>query len=341
MVISRTPFRISFFGGGTDYPGWVKEHGGAVLATTINKYSYLNVRYLPPFFWHKYRIVYSKTELCSTVDEIKHPAVRESIRFLKIQDGLAIHHDGDLPARSGLGSSSALTVGLLNALHALQGQMLSKQQLAEEGIRLEQEILKETVGYQDQTLAAYGGFNHITFHQNGNILVKPMTLSANRISELENHLMLFYTGIPRTASNVAKSYVKKINNQEKQLSLMQSSVDDAISILNSKKDLNDFGKLLNEFWKLKKSLSSIVSNSEIDEIYEKAINAGAIGGKLIGAGGGGFLLLFVPPKNQKNVKEKLKKLVHVPFKFEHEGSQIIFFEPEENYSSALSRYRSK
>ncbi len=331
MVISRTPFRISFFGGGTDYPDWVKEHGGAVLATTINKYSYLNVRYLPPFFWHKYRIVYSKNELCNTIDEIKHPAVREAIRFLKIQDGLAIHHDGDLPARSGLGTSSALTVGLLNALHALQGQMLSKQQLAREGIRLEQEILKETVGYQDQTLAAYGGFNHITFQRDGNIIVKPMTLSANRINELEKHLMLFYTGIPRTASNIAKSYVKKINNQQKQLSLMQASVDEAISILNSKKNLNELGELLDEFWKLKRSLSPIVSNSEIDEIYKKAKSAGAIGGKLIGAGGGGFLLLFVPPKNQKNVKEKLKKLVHVPFKFEHEGSQIIFYDILEEY----------
>jgi len=341
MVISRTPFRISFFGGGTDYPDWVKEHGGAVLATTINKYCYLNVRYLPPFFWHKYRIVYSKTELCNTVDEIKHPAVRETIRFLKIQDGLAIHHDGDLPARSGLGSSSALTVGLLNALHALQGHMLSKEQLSKEGIRLEQEILKETVGYQDQTLAAYGGLNHITFQQNGNIIVKPITLSAKRINELEDHLMLFYTGIPRVASNVARSYVKKINNQAKQLTLMQASVDEALSILNSKKDLNDFGYLLNDFWKLKRSLSPLVSNTEIDEIYKKALSAGAIGGKLIGAGGGGFLLLFVPPRNQKKVKEKLRKLVHVPFKFEHEGSQIIFFEPEENYSTTLSRNRSK
>ena len=336
MVISRTPFRISFFGGGTDYPAWVSEHGGAVLATTINKYSYLNVRYLPPFFWHKYRIVYSKNEMCNSIDEIAHPAVRETIRFSKITQGLAIHHDGDLPARSGLGSSSALTVGLLNALHALQGKMISKQQLAKDSIHIEQEILKETVGYQDQTLAAYGGLNHITFQKDGNSIVAPLTLSAKRILELENHLMLFYTGIPRIASNVAKSFVKKIGNQREQLSIMQDSVDEALAILDSKKDIKSFGELLDEFWKLKRSLSPQVSNSAIDDVYKKARNAGAIGGKLIGAGGGGFLLLFVPPTNQKKVREKLSKLVHVPFNFEREGSQIIFFDPEEDYS-ALSQ----
>jgi len=341
MVISRTPFRISFFGGGTDYPAWVKEQGGAVLATTINKYCYLSVRYLPPFFWHKYRIVYSKTELCNTIDEIKHPAVREIIRYLKIRQGLAIHHDGDLPARSGLGSSSALTVGLLNALHSLLGQMISKQQLAKESIHIEQEILKETVGYQDQTLAAYGGFNHIIFHKNGNITVKPITISPKRIKEFESHLMLFYTGIPRIASNVAKSYVGKIDNKTKQLSVMQESVDEALSILTSKKDIKSFGQLLNEFWQLKKSLSQQVSNAAIDEIYDNAISAGALGGKLIGAGGGGFLLLFVPPKKQKKVRTRLNKLIHVPFAFEPYGSQIIFFDPEEDYTYSLSRYKIK
>jgi len=341
MVISRTPFRISFFGGGTDYPAWVKEQGGAVIATTINKYCYLSVRYLPPFFWHKYRIVYSKTELCNTIDEIKHPAVREIIRYLKIRQGLAIHHDGDLPARSGLGSSSALTVGLLNALHSLLGQMISKQQLAKESIHIEQEILKETVGYQDQTLAAYGGFNHIIFHKNGNITVKPITISPKRIKEFESHLMLFYTGIPRIASNVAKSYVGKIDNKTKQLSVMQESVDEALSILTSKKDIKSFGQLLNEFWQLKKSLSQQVSNAAIDEIYDNAISAGALGGKLIGAGGGGFLLLFVPPKKQKQVRTRLNKLIHVPFAFEPYGSQIIFFDPEEDYTYSLSRYKIK
>jgi D-glycero-alpha-D-manno-heptose-7-phosphate kinase len=338
MVISRTPFRISFFGGGTDYPEWVKEQGGAVLATTINKYCYLSVRYLPPFFWHKYRIVYSKTEMCNTIDEIKHPAVREIIRYLKIRNGLEIHHDGDLPARSGLGSSSSLTVGLLNALHALLGQMRSKQQLAKESIHLEQEILKETVGFQDQTLAGYGGFNHIIFHKNGNITVKPITISAKRTQELEKNLMLFYTGIPRIASNIAKSYVDKIDNKKKQLSFMQNSVDEALSILTSKKDLRNFGELLNSSWAMKRSLSPQVSNSAIDNIYQTSLKAGAIGGKLIGAGGGGFLLLFVSPKDQKKVRARLKKLIHVPFKFEQGGSQIIFFDPEEDYTDALSRH---
>ncbi len=332
MVISRTPFRISFFGGGTDYPAWYRENGGAVLATTINKYCYLNVRFLPPFFWHKFRIVYSKIESRNSVKEIAHPAVREIIRFLKIKRGLEIHHDGDLPARSGLGSSSAFTVGLLHALHALEGRMPNKHQLAKESIYLEQKVLRETVGSQDQVLAAHGGFNYITFHKNGEIKLRPITLSSNRIEELENHLMLFYTGIPRIASKVAKSYVKKIDHQKKQLSIMQDSVDVALSILTGHEDIKSFGELLNEFWQIKKTLSPQVSNSTIDEIYKKSQIAGAIGGKLIGAGGGGFLLLFVPPRSQKKVRESLKKLIYVPFKFEHDGSQIIFFDKEEDYS---------
>jgi D-glycero-alpha-D-manno-heptose-7-phosphate kinase len=271
-------------------------------------------------------------ETCNTIDEIIHPAVREILRHLKISKGLEIHHDGDLPARSGLGSSSALTVGLLNALHALLGHMPNKHSLAKESIYLEQEVLKETVGSQDQVLVAHGGFNHISFHKNEEITLRPVTIPSKRIQELENHLMLFYTGIPRIASKIAKSYVKKIDNKKKQLHMMHDSVEEALSILTSKKDLKSFGQLLNEFWQLKKSLSPQVSNSVIDEIYKKAQSAGAIGGKLIGAGGGGFLLLFVPPRSQKKVRESLKKLVHVPFKFEHEGSQIIFFNQAEDYS---------
>lgn len=332
MVISRTPFRISFFGGGTDYPAWYRNHGGSVLATTINKYCYLTVRFLPPFFGNKYRLVYSKIETCQKLDEIKHPVVRETIRYLLIEKGLEIHHDGDLPARSGLGSSSAFTVGLLNALYALKGKMINKKQLAKESIYLEQEVLKETVGSQDQVLAAHGGFNHITFNKNGEITLKPITLTSARTRELENHLMLFYTGIPRIASKVAKSYVKKIKTREKQLSIMQDSVEEALSILTGKRDMKSFGELLNEFWQLKRSLSPQVSNSTIDEIYKKSLSCGAIGGKLIGAGGGGFLLLFVPPRSQKKVRESLKKLIYVPFKFEHDGSQIIFFDREEDYS---------
>lgn len=333
MVISRTPFRISFFGGGTDYPTWYRNHGGSVLATTINKYCYLTCRYLPPFFDHKFRIVYAKIESCQTVDKIVHPAVREVIRFLKIDRGLEIHHDGDLPARSGIGSSSAFTVGLLNALYALKGHMSNKRQLAMESIHLEQDILKETVGSQDQVLAAYGGFNHITFHPDGEISIKPVTLPTGRINGLNDHLMLFYTGISRTASEVAKSYVNNIDDQKQRLRIMQDLVEEAVSILSSGQNITKFGALLHEAWQTKRSLSPLVSNSFIDDVYQQALSAGSIGGKLIGAGGGGFLLLFVPPSHQGKVRQKLSKFLYVPFQFESLGSQIIFFDQREDYSS--------
>lgn len=337
MVISRTPFRISFFGGGTDYPDWYKKNGGSVLATTIDKYCYLTVRYLPPFFDNKYRIVYNLVERCKKVNQILHPAVREVIKFLKIKEGLEIHHDGDLPARSGLGSSSAFTVGLLHALYALIGYMPNKQKLAKDSIYLEQNILKETVGSQDQVLAAYGGFNHVTFNQDGEMIIKPVTISSQRVEELQNHLMLFYTGIVRTASDVAKTFVPDIEQKEKQLFTMNEMVDQALNILNSKQDIRDFGKLLHESWSLKRTLSSSVSNTFIDNIYLNALSAGAIGGKIIGAGGGGFLLLFVPPSYQVKVRRKLNKLLHVPFKFERQGSQIIFFDTQEEYSLGFKK----
>ncbi len=337
MIISRTPFRISFFGGGTDYPAWYKKNGGSVLATTINKYCYISARYLPPFFGNKYRIVYSKIESCNNLLEIVHPSVREIIRFLKIGEGLEIHHDGDLPARSGLGSSSAFTVGLLNALYALKGHMPNKQKLAKESIYLEQEVLKETVGSQDQIQASYGGFNHVTFQTSGEILVKPVTISQKRIKELEDHLMLFYTGIVRTSSDIAKTFINKIDEQKKQLSIMQNLVEEALEILNSNQSINNFGKLLHDAWLIKRSLSSAVSNSLINDIYLKALSSGAIGGKIIGAGGGGFLLLFVPPSHQYQVREKLKKLIYVPFKFETQGSQIIFYDAREDYSAEIER----
>lgn len=337
MIISRTPFRISFFGGGTDYPSWYKNHNGAVLATTINKYCYLTVRYLPPFFGNKYRLVYSKIENCQNLEDIEHPSAREIIRYLGIEEGLEIHHDGDLPARSGLGSSSAFTVGLLHALYALKGQMPNKTRLAKESIHLEQEILKETVGSQDQVLAAHGGFHKIHFNLDGEIYVQPMTLPSERTWELNDHLMLFYSGLPRIASNVAKSYVNNIDNQRRQLRIMQDLVEEAISVLGSSKDINLFGELLNEGWQLKRTLSSSVTNSFIDEVYEQALKSGATGGKLIGAGGGGFILLFVPPAFQKRVREKLNKLIYVPFKFESQGSQIIFYDDQEDYSFELKQ----
>lgn len=331
MIISRTPYRISFFGGGTDYPAWYRTYGGTVLATTINKYCYLTCRYLPPFFEHRIRVVYSRIENCHTVDEIAHPAVREVLRYLDIDRGVEIHHDGDLPARSGIGSSSAFTVGLLNALYALKGRIPSKQQLAMESIFIEQECLKETVGSQDQVMAAHGSFNHVIFHPNSEITVKPMTLPRERIHELEAHLMLFFTGVKRTASDIASSFIQDVGGREQQLRQMASMVDEGISILAGGGDITRFGRLLNEAWKAKRSLSSKISSPFIEELYNQAIAAGAIGGKLIGAGGGGFLMLFVCPSNHKRVIESLSQLIYVPVKFAFSGSQIIFFDPEEDY----------
>lgn len=332
MIISRTPHRISFFGGGTDYPAWYRQHGGAVLAATIDKYCYLTCRYLPPFFEHRIRVVYSCIENCQSIDEINHPAVREVLRFLSVTRGIEIHHDGDVPARSGMGSSSAFTVGLLHAIHALQGRMVSKHQLAMEGIQLEQEILKEVVGSQDQVLAAYGGLNHVCFAPSGEITVRPITISQERQSELNSHLMLVYTGIKRTASDVAGTYLPLMDERRRQLRVMMDLVQEGLSVLTSNKDITIFGDLLHEAWMEKRSLGAAVSNSDVDEIYTTARSCGAVGGKLLGAGGGGFLLLFVPPECQINVRQRLDRLIHVPFRFETSGSQIIFFDSETDYS---------
>lgn len=333
MIISRTPFRVSFFGGGTDYPAWYRVHGGTVLAATIDKYCYLSCRYLPPFFEHRMRLVYSKIENCMTVDDISHPSVREVLKFLSIDRGLEIHHDGDLPARSGMGSSSAFTVGLLNALYALKGQMPSKLQLAAESIHIEQERLKEAVGSQDQVMAAFGGVRHVSFNPNGEINARPVTVSHDRLAQLNDHVMLFYTGIKRTASDIAETYVTNIEQRRRQLRLMKELVEEAINILNSDNDLLAFGELLHEAWQAKRSLSGKVSNPQVDSLMDQAQRAGAIGGKLTGAGGGGFLLLFVPPERRASVENALRNLIHVPFKFEFSGSQIIFFEPENDYSA--------
>jgi D-glycero-alpha-D-manno-heptose-7-phosphate kinase len=304
------------------------------LATSIDKYCYLTCRRLPPFFEHKHRLVYSYIEKVATVDEIKHPAAREVLRFMNIPHGVEIHHDGDLPARSGMGTSSAFTVGLLQALHALKGQMVSKQQLAAESIHIEQNILKETVGSQDQVQSAHGGFNHVTFETNGEITVLPMTLPRERLQHLNDHLMLFYTGIKRTASDVAKSYVTDIDSKERQLRIMRDLVEECAALLNSDKDLNGFGRLLHEAWQAKRSLSAQVTNSDVDAIYDAARDVGALGGKLTGAGGGGFMLLFVPPDRQDKVRETLKRLLLVRFRFEFNGSQIVHYDPGEDFSAA-------
>lgn len=328
MIITRTPYRISFFGGGTDYPAWYRRHGGAVLGVTIDKYCFISCRYLPPFFDHSYRVVYSKIELCQDITQIEHPAVREVLRYAGIDGGLEIHYDGDLPARSGIGSSSSFTVGLLNAVYALMRRHMSKRELARESTLIEQDILKETVGSQDQYFAAYGGLNHIKFDPSGEITVQPMVLPSERVQELNAHLMLFYTRIARTASDVAKTYVENIEAKERQLRAIGGMVSEGMGILSSDRDISDFGRLLHEAWQAKSSLSAEVSNFAIDEVYTASRAAGAIGGKLLGAGGGGFILLFAHPSAQPAIRRRLAKLVHVPFQFDYTGSQVIFFDPQ-------------
>lgn len=325
MIISKTPFRISFFGGGTDYPVWVREYGGAVLGTTINKYAYITCRYLPPFFKHKYRIVYSQMENVQSIDDINHPSVRECIRFSGIKSGLEIHHDSDLPARSGLGSSSTFTVGMLNCLNALQGKYISKEKMAKDAIIVEQDLIGENVGCQDQIHAAYGGLNHIEFFQNGSFKINSVIIKNETINALQNHCLLFFTGISRFASNVALEQIKKTPEKKKELNIMQEMVIEALNLLNRENvDIEDFGKLLHESWKLKRSLTTKITNDEIDQIYKIALNAGATGGKLLGAGGGGFILFIAKPELHEPIKQKLKNMLHVPFAFNKNGSSIIF-----------------
>lgn len=331
MIISRTPYRVSFFGGGTDYPVWFNEHGGAVLGTTINKYCYITCRCLPPFFEHKHRIVYSYMENVRDIDEIRHPSARETLRFMDITKGVEIHHDGDLPARTGLGSSSSYTVGLLHALYALKGIMPSKMRLAEEAIHIEQDMIKENVGSQDQVLVAFGGLSRVSFSRDRHIEVQPITIKPDRLELLQNHLMLFFTGFSRTASEIAGEQIKETPNKKRELAEMCQMVDTAINILNGDSDLSEFGKLLHESWQLKCSLSNKISTPNIDSIYERATRAGAAGGKLLGAGGGGFMLFFASPELQPGIRESLHDLLHVPFQFENSGSRVIFYEPDLYY----------
>ncbi len=328
MIISRTPFRISFFGGGTDYPAWFRENGGVVLATAIDKYCYISCRHLPPFFEHKYRIVYSKIENVQNIADIKHPAVRAALDWLHCEDGLEIHHDGDLPARSGLGSSSAFTVGLINAIKALRGQYITDEQLARDAIHIEQDILKENVGSQDQISTAYGGFNRIQFLTDNSFKVTPVVLPPARVERLERHLMLFFTGISRFSSDIAKSQIENIKERQTELRRMEEMVGEALAVLGRQNaGLDDFGRLLDEGWKHKRGMSNKVSNSTIDDIYADAQKAGALGGKLLGAGGGGFMLFFVEPEQRDALRERLRKLIHVPFRFERSGSRIVLYQP--------------
>ncbi len=328
MIISRTPFRVSLFGGGTDYPDWIREHGGAVLGMAINKYCYLTVRSLPPFFEHKHRIVYSKIEQVRETSEIVHPAVRAVFSELAIDDGLEVHHDADLPARSGLGSSSSFTVGLLNTLHALRGRMMSKAELCNEAIRIEQEVIGESVGCQDQVWAAYGGLNRIEFPREGGFSVRPVVLGHGRRQELVASLILVFSGLSRFASDVAEEKISNIARNERQLFTMRRMVDQAMDLLlDENEPVHRLGEMLNESWMLKRSLASCVSNSRIDDIYEAAMAAGASGGKLLGAGGGGFLAFVTRPERRAAVCEALRGLIQVTFEIDNEGSRIMIYEP--------------
>jgi len=327
LILSRTPYRISFFGGGTDYPEYYMEHGGKTLGVAIDKYSYLNVRDLPPFFNYKHRIVYSNQENVNNLNEIIHPSVRETLKYMNIDKGISIHHDGDIPARSGMGSSSAFTVGLINSINALNGKMSSKEELTKQSIYIEQHLIKENVGSQDQTFAAYGGLNVINFLQNGKISVEPIILKQQRMLEFQDNIMLFFSGLSRTASEVVAEQMKKTSINVPNLNKMKDLVDQAYQILVSNKNLNEFGKLLNSTWELKKSLSSKVTNKEIDNMYNKAIKAGAIGGKLLGAGGGGFMAFYVEKEHQNAVKNALNNYLHIPFNFDFDGSKIVVYEP--------------
>lgn len=342
MIITRTPLRISFFGGGTDYPVWYREFGGAVLSTTIDKCCYITCRRLPPFFEYHSRISYSKVENVGCNSAIEHPSVRGCLQFMGVEDGVEIHHVADLPARTGLGTSSAFTVGLLLGLYALREQMRGKHALALDAIRVEQDVLKEAVGSQDQISAAYGSFNRINFLTDGNFEVKPIIAPAARLTELQQHCALFFTGFSRIASEIAREQIKVTPKRKRELETMRQMVDEAEAIVsNSNRSLDEFGNLLNEAWQIKRTLTNNITNNSIDEIYEAGRSAGALGGKLLGAGGGGFMLFFVSPERRKELRMRLKNLLCVPFSFSNRGSHVVVHEPDEVYEKSLTAERSE
>ncbi|AYV45935.1 kinase [Caulobacter flavus] len=340
MIIVRTPLRVSFFGGGTDHPGWFKHHGeGAVLSTTINKYVYITLRHTPPVFDFNYRVVWREIEQTRSVDEIVHPVVREVLRNYTSTDapGYEIVYNADLPARSGLGSSSAFTVAALHALWHNSGEEVSKMRLAREAIRVEQDLLKEPVGSQDQTAVAFGGLNQIDFGKDGGLTVSPIQVSGDRMRHLEDHLMMFFTGFTRDAGSIEKNKVENFANKREQMEKVYSMVAEGRRVLEDDRvSLLEFGDLLDQGWRAKRSLATGVSNGPIDQAYELARQAGAIGGKLLGAGGGGFLLFFVPPDRRAAVAEAMSRFefqpgrstVEVPFRFEDLGSSVVLHRPE-------------
>jgi D-glycero-alpha-D-manno-heptose-7-phosphate kinase len=341
MIITSTPLRISFFGGGTDYPVWYREYGGSVLSTTIDKCCYITCRRLPPFFEYHSRVSYSRIENVSDNNAIQHPSVRACLQFVDIHDGVEIHHVADLPARSGLGTSSAFTVGLLLGLYALKNQMRDKHSLASEAIYVEQELLREAVGAQDQVSAAYGGFNRINFDQDGSIEVTKVITSQERLAELQQHLVLYFTGFSRFASEIAQEQLRMTPHKKQELHTMLQFVDEAEAIIaNPARPLHEFGRLLHQSWQIKRTLTNRISNTSIDEIYEAGLSAGALGGKLLGAGGGGFMLFFVPPERREALRMRLKKLLCIPIAFSNRGSHVVVYQPEQHYDDSLARERS-
>jgi len=324
LIISKTPYRISFFGGGSDYPEWYKKFNGEVISSTIDKYIYISCRDLPPFFKHKFRIVYSKIELTNNIKDIKHLVVKHALKKINKKSGLEIHYDGDLPARSGMGSSSSFVVGLLNILNKIEKKNANKEELAKLSINLEKNILREKVGCQDQIAASYGGFNSIKFDKNGKFKVKKICKDKIFLKKLNNNLFLCFTGISRTAEKIANTYIGSLNNKKKQeIKTIMHHVDLAKKIIKNK-NLDDFGYLLDETWSIKKKLSSYISNPKIDYMYKLAKKNGALGGKLLGAGGGGFMIFYVPVNKREKFEFSFKKFLNIPFKFSNQGSQIIF-----------------
>lgn len=329
MIISRTPVRVSFLGGGSDYPEYCRDHTGMTLCATIDKYSYITVNSLSGFFEHNIRISYSKTELAKSLQEIQHPSVRECLRVMGIEKGIEVHYVGDLPARTGLGSSSSFTVGLLHALYAHRGHMVEKRRLAEEAVRIEREMIGERVGLQDQYACAFGGFLQLTFRRGAEVEVRHLTLSPQRIKAIEERLLLFYTGLQRSAHEILEEQIERTEkgDVDRQLEALAALVPRGVRILCESDDLSEFGALLHENWMLKRDLSRAITTRAIDGHYEAARKAGAIGGKLCGAGGGGFILLYVEPYNREKVRRALGNLLEVQFSFENEGSTIIFYRP--------------
>ncbi len=328
MIISRTPTRISFLGGGTDYPDYYRQHGGGTLATSIDKYVTITVHEATRFSAERFKICYSKLESVDSIDEIQHPSARECLRFLEIKEGVEIHYVSDLPARTGIGSSSAATVGLLHALHAFKGEMVSKEQLAQEAIYVEQVLIQERVGSQDQFACAIGGFNHFGFREDGLVTKEPVILTEDRMRHLKDRLMLFYTGTQRTAHFVVKEQheATKAGRLVEELDQMKNLLTVGVDILRTNERLTAFGEVLHEGWQLKKKFSKSISNPAIDEAYNNAIKAGAVGGKLLGAGGGGFLLLYVEQEAQANVRQALSNLRETPFHFDVFGSRIVWMD---------------